>query len=175
MRQLPVSPSLLQTPARMLTGAGPFPARSSRRELALREHVLHLPPSITAPAAEDELSHNAGDATSGFGHQATITAGHTQTTIYTPPPILDPKSTCSGYFIEPMGWMDPLFDGSTVAGKLTCPNTRCKAKLGNFDWAGQKCGCKAWITPGFCLTRGKVDGRSPFLLTHARGNEALEN
>ena len=63
-----------------------------------------------------------------------------------------------------MGWMDPLFDGTAVAGKLLCPNGRCKAKIGNYSWSGQRCGCGAWITPGFCLARGKVDGRSFRLL-----------
>jgi dual specificity phosphatase 12 len=63
-----------------------------------------------------------------------------------------------------------------MAGKILCPNERCKAKLGNYDWAGIACGCKEWVTPvrrsfiqlfmnlpvsrtsqGFCIARAKVD------------------
>ncbi|EFI27019.1 hypothetical protein CC1G_15152 [Coprinopsis cinerea okayama7 len=51
-----------------------------------------------------------------------------------PPPILI-NHKCSGYYVEPMKWMEDPFNGET-AGKITCPNKRCKAKLGNFDWAG---------------------------------------
>ncbi|KAL7416113.1 hypothetical protein BDY24DRAFT_368944 [Mrakia frigida] len=73
-----------------------------------------------------------------------------------PPPILtNPK--CSGYFLEPMSWMDSSISTGQLAGKILCPNERCKAKIGSFDWAGSKCGCKEWITPGFCLHRSKVD------------------
>lgn len=75
--------------------------RPCRCELALQEHVLHLP----AGTAEDDAadSHDAaGDAPAGYGQQATVTTGHVQQAIYTPPPILDPKSKCSGYYIEPV-------------------------------------------------------------------------
>ncbi|KAH6906785.1 protein-tyrosine phosphatase-like protein [Coprinopsis sp. MPI-PUGE-AT-0042] len=73
-----------------------------------------------------------------------------------PPPILV-NATCSGYFVEPMKWMDSFLDSGETAGKIVCPNKRCGAKLGNYDWAGQCCGCKQWVTPGFCINRSKVD------------------
>ncbi|KAL1742289.1 hypothetical protein HDZ31DRAFT_43583 [Schizophyllum fasciatum] len=72
------------------------------------------------------------------------------------PPILM-NSKCSGYFVEPMKWMDHFLENGEVAGKITCPNPKCRAKLGNFDWAGVQCGCKEWVTPGFCINRSKVD------------------
>ena len=46
-----------------------------------------------------------------------------------------------------MSWMDPMVASGQLAGKILCPNERCKAKIGSFDWAGSKCGCKEWITP----------------------------
>ncbi|KAJ7359583.1 hypothetical protein DFH08DRAFT_921747 [Mycena albidolilacea] len=72
-----------------------------------------------------------------------------------PPILMNPK--CSGYFVEPMKWMEPLLESGQIAGKITCPNKKCGAKLGNYDWAGMCCGCKEWVTPGFCINRSKVD------------------
>ncbi|THV01954.1 hypothetical protein K435DRAFT_792901 [Dendrothele bispora CBS 962.96] len=61
-----------------------------------------------------------------------------------PPILVNPK--CSGYFVEP-----------GKSGKIICPNKKCGAKLGNYDWAGVCCGCKEWVVPGFCISRAKVD------------------
>ncbi|KAH9478381.1 Dual specificity protein phosphatase MPK-4 [Psilocybe cubensis] len=71
------------------------------------------------------------------------------------PILVNPQ--CSGYFVEPMGWMEHFLEGGQLAGKITCPNKKCGAKLGNYDWAGVCCGCKEWVTPGFCINRSKVD------------------
>ena len=46
-----------------------------------------------------------------------------------------------------MNWMEPLLSGGKVSGKIICPNKKCGAKLGNFDWAGMRCGCHEWVTP----------------------------
>ncbi|PPR00800.1 hypothetical protein CVT24_000732 [Panaeolus cyanescens] len=62
-----------------------------------------------------------------------------------PPILINPK--CSGYFVEPMKWMEPFLSSGQLAGKIICPNKKCGAKLGNFDWAGVCCGCKEWVTP----------------------------
>ncbi|KAJ7185749.1 hypothetical protein C8R46DRAFT_982515 [Mycena filopes] len=72
-----------------------------------------------------------------------------------PPILANPK--CSGYFVEPMKWMEPFLETGQIAGKISCPNKKCNAKLGNYDWAGMCCGCKEWVTPGFCINRSKVD------------------
>jgi len=72
------------------------------------------------------------------------------------PPLL-PNSICSGYFLEPMKWMEPFLGDGSMAGKIICPNEKCGAKLGNFDWAGVMCSCREWVTPGFCIARSKVD------------------
>jgi dual specificity phosphatase 12 len=91
------------------------------------------------------------------------------------PPILN-NPHCSGYFLEPVGanllcaskscanensgyqmiWMESFLAEGKLAGKIICPNGKCGAKLGNYDWAGVCCGCKEWVTPvsnsvRFCL------------------------
>lgn len=72
------------------------------------------------------------------------------------PPIMA-NVTCSGYFLEPMKWMESSLATGTVSGKIVCPNEKCGVKLGNFDWAGMMCSCREWVTPGFCIARSKVD------------------
>ncbi|VDC07927.1 unnamed protein product [Peniophora sp. CBMAI 1063] len=72
-----------------------------------------------------------------------------------PPILANPK--CSGYFVEPMEWMQFFLQDGQLAGKITCPNKKCGAKLGNYDWAGVCCSCKEWVVPGFCIHRSKVD------------------
>ncbi|KAI0716371.1 hypothetical protein C8Q76DRAFT_647342 [Earliella scabrosa] len=72
-----------------------------------------------------------------------------------PPILMNPK--CSGYFVEPMKWMEPFLEQGHMAGKILCPNKKCGAKLGNYDWAGVCCSCKEWVVPGFCIHRSKVD------------------
>ncbi|KAI0254635.1 hypothetical protein BJV78DRAFT_1274060 [Lactifluus subvellereus] len=72
-----------------------------------------------------------------------------------PPILMNPK--CSGYFVEPMKWMDFFLQDGQLAGKIMCPNKKCGAKLGNYDWAGVCCNCKEWVVPGFCIHRSKVD------------------
>jgi dual specificity phosphatase 12 len=56
-----------------------------------------------------------------------------------------------------MEWMEAFLEEGDIAGKIVCPNQKCGAKLGNYDWAGVKCGCKEWVVPGFCINRSKVD------------------
>ncbi|OBZ67295.1 hypothetical protein A0H81_12557 [Grifola frondosa] len=72
-----------------------------------------------------------------------------------PPILANPK--CSGYFVEPMKWMEPFLEEGQMSGKILCPNKKCGVKLGNYDWAGVCCSCKEWVVPGFCIHRSKVD------------------
>lgn len=90
----------------------------------------------------------------GFG--ITSIQSTSRGSVHLSAPILA-NSKCSGYFVEPMKWMEPFLSGGQLAGKINCPNTKCGAKLGNYDWAGVCCGCKEWVTPGFCINRSKVD------------------
>ncbi|PLW38069.1 hypothetical protein PCANC_14567 [Puccinia coronata f. sp. avenae] len=75
--------------------------------------------------------------------------------LHSPP--LARSSDCSSYFVEPLSWMGSALQTGQLHGKLLCPATHCKAKLGSFDWAGSQCSCGAWITPGFQILRSKVD------------------
>ncbi|KAF0531895.1 dual specificity protein phosphatase 12 [Gigaspora margarita] len=70
------------------------------------------------------------------------------------------KPLCSSYFIEPLDWIfseDKQSDKeeSELDGKIKCP--KCKAKLGNYNWAGMQCSCGTWVTPSFAIHREKVD------------------
>jgi dual specificity phosphatase 12 len=40
-----------------------------------------------------------------------------------------------------------MLASGVLAGKIVCPNEKCGAKIGSFDWAGVQCGCKEWVTP----------------------------
>ncbi|EGO03696.1 hypothetical protein SERLA73DRAFT_69538 [Serpula lacrymans var. lacrymans S7.3] len=82
-------------------------------------------------------------------------AGGVGRVAVSPPILVNPK--CSGYFVEPMKWMEPFLESGALGGKIICPNKKCGAKLGNYDWAGVCCSCKEWVTPGFCIHRSKVD------------------
>jgi dual specificity phosphatase 12 len=59
------------------------------------------------------------------------------------------SSECSSYFVEPLAWMSALKLGE-VAGRLDCPNARCGAKLGSWDWAGMQCAWYVSISASRC-------------------------
>jgi dual specificity phosphatase 12 len=42
-------------------------------------------------------------------------------------------------------------------GRLNCPNERCGAAVGRYDWKGIRCACGGWVTPGLSLQRARVD------------------
>lgn len=46
-----------------------------------------------------------------------------------------------------MKWMEPFLENGEMAGKIICPKKKCGVKLGNYDWAGVRCSCKAWVVP----------------------------
>ncbi|PPQ84081.1 hypothetical protein CVT25_003601 [Psilocybe cyanescens] len=102
-------------------------------------------PKLAALRSPTLLQPQSGSSINSVKAQAPVSA----------PILVNPK--CSGYFVEPMGWMEHFLAGGQLAGKITCPNKKCGAKLGNYDWAGVCCGCKEWVTPGFCINRSKVD------------------
>uniref|UniRef100_A0A8C5VR48 protein-tyrosine-phosphatase n=1 Tax=Microcebus murinus TaxID=30608 RepID=A0A8C5VR48_MICMU len=62
--------------------------------------------------------------------------------------------SCTSYFIEPVQWMESTLLG-VMDGQLLCP--KCSAKLGSFNWHGEKCSCGRWITPAFQIHKSKVD------------------
>ncbi|KAJ3495287.1 hypothetical protein NLG97_g3502 [Lecanicillium saksenae] len=69
----------------------------------------------------------------------------------------DGSASCQHFFIEPLSWMRPELEQGTLNGRLTCPNERCGAAVGRYDWKGFKCSCSAWLTPAFSLQRARVD------------------
>ncbi|KAH9810987.1 protein-tyrosine phosphatase-like protein [Melampsora americana] len=79
-----------------------------------------------------------------------------QTQALFSPPLIN-STECSSYFVEPLSWMSSVLEKGELMGKLICPNSKCNSKLGSFDWAGLQCSCGAWITPGFQISRSKVD------------------
>ena len=64
---------------------------------------------------------------------------------------------CPHYFVEPLSWMRAELERGEINGRLLCPNERCGASVGRYDWKGIRCACRAWITPGLSLQRARVD------------------
>lgn len=67
------------------------------------------------------------------------------------------STSCQHIFVEPLSWMRPELEQGTLNGRLNCPNGRCGAAVGRYDWKGFKCTCGAWLTPAFSLQRARVD------------------
>jgi len=152
--------------------------RMCRQELADEDHLDHgkllrenpTPAAETSEVTTEEVAGPDG-AASGEPTLADIAQGAATSPLAGLPnsvsgsvaspfrsgriPMLNPG--CSGYFVEPMPWMTPLIDQGNVSGKINCPNKKCNAKLGNYDWAGVACSCQEWVTPAFCLHKSKVD------------------
>ena len=59
--------------------------------------------------------------------------------------------------------MEPFLENGSMAGKILCPNQKCKAKIGNYDWAGVQCGCKDWVVP---VSTGRVLSIPGSLIDH---------
>lgn len=68
----------------------------------------------------------------------------------------DPKS-CAHLFLHPLSWMRLALKDGELEGRLVCPNAKCGANVGKFAWQGMRCSCGGWVTPGFGLSRVKVD------------------
>ncbi|GAB9464552.1 hypothetical protein Gpo141_00001981 [Globisporangium polare] len=63
--------------------------------------------------------------------------------------------TCSSYFLEEtQPWMD---EDQLAEGKIRCPNAKCQARVGSFDWCGSQCSCGTWVTPSVKITKSRVD------------------
>ncbi|TFK89292.1 hypothetical protein K466DRAFT_652194 [Polyporus arcularius HHB13444] len=119
--------------------------------------------ALRSPAALSMTPLASGSAAPSPGRSAPQSPGPASTaakssSYFAPvsaPILANPK--CSGYFVEPLKWMEPFLEQGHMAGKIMCPNKKCGAKLGNYDWAGVCCSCKEWVVPGFCIHRSKVD------------------
>ncbi|CAD7925749.1 unnamed protein product [Amoebophrya sp. A25] len=89
--------------------------------------------------------------------QPLFTAAHIQRHEVDPEAAARGRSCTPSFFVEPLGWMAPIVHAGEQAGKLVCPNDRCKAKLGSFSWMGLKCGCGHWHSPAFQIHCDKFD------------------
>ncbi|KDE02689.1 hypothetical protein, variant [Microbotryum lychnidis-dioicae p1A1 Lamole] len=106
-----------------------------------------MPESGEAP----ESSHSASASDAAKASEAEVKARE----IFDSPIL--PSHLCSSYFTEPLSWMSPMLESGALGGKIVCPNAKCGAKLGSFDWAGAQCSCGTWICPGFALNVSRVD------------------
>ncbi|KHN94372.1 Dual specificity phosphatase, subgroup, catalytic domain protein [Metarhizium album ARSEF 1941] len=68
-----------------------------------------------------------------------------------------PRQACPHYFVEPLSWMRRELEKGQLNGRLSCPNERCGAAVGRYDWKGIRCACGGWVTPGLSLQRARVD------------------
>ena len=79
------------------------------------------------------------------------------------------SSSSSALWVEPMAWMEGITGGET-SGKLYCPGTHCRVRLGHFNWSGLQNDRGQWVTPAFQLHLSKLDvieQRDPLLTTPA--------
>lgn len=68
-----------------------------------------------------------------------------------------PPPQCAHIFLHPLSWMREALSEGKMDGRLGCPNKKCGANIGKFAWTGLRCSCGGWVTPGFALTRARVD------------------
>ncbi|RBR26429.1 uncharacterized protein FIESC28_00723 [Fusarium coffeatum] len=66
-------------------------------------------------------------------------------------------STCQHYFVEPLSWMRGVLEQGELNGRILCPNEKCGAGVGRYDWKGFRCSCGGWVTPAFSLQKARVD------------------
>ncbi|WOO77405.1 Tyrosine-protein phosphatase YVH1 [Vanrija pseudolonga] len=146
------------------------PSQNARPILDADQLAARLPPQLAALRAAQSGGASPATSTAASSPEASGTPLSAVANAPTPsapprrpsfgiaapaPILVNPK--CSGYFVEPLTWMEPVLNAGGVSGKLVCPNDKCGAKIGTFDWAGMQCGCREWVTPGFCIHRSKVD------------------
>jgi len=147
-KEVPIRPTLTMS----VSGSVPSPL-STPQALASQIHpalaALRSSPLMSALSSGGSLGMTPlNEAASGSKSPAINTAS---------PPLIMPSAKCSGYFIEPMKWMECFLESGNMTGRIVCPNKKCGAKLGSYDWAGIECSCKQWVVPGFCIHRSKVD------------------
>ncbi|KYK54275.1 dual specificity phosphatase [Drechmeria coniospora] len=92
-----------------------------------------------------------------------------------PRPHSLPQTSCPHHFVEPLSWMRAELEKGQLSGRLLCPNERCGAGVGRYDWKGIRCACGAWVTPALSLQRARVDEevkRAPAAMRNAGETEA---
>lgn len=111
----------------------PAPLGAERTSQNARSLSSRLPPQLAAlrvALPSRAFGHDFKNAQDG-----SAIADDDGTPITEEAPLL-PSAACTSYFTEPLSWMRPQLENGDISGKLVCPNTKCGAKLGNFDWSG---------------------------------------
>jgi dual specificity phosphatase 12 len=127
--------ALSEPPRRQTMPSMPRPPTSSSADQQARSLHSRLPPQLAAmrlalPARP--FGHDLRNAIDGSAID-----DDDGTPASEEPPLL-PSTACTSYFTEPLSWMKPQLENGDISGKLICPNTKCNAKLGTFDWSGCK-------------------------------------
>ena len=131
-----------------------------RREVEENVAVGQAPPRLRF---EDE---EGGAANSEDGSGMSLKCKKCRRPLATSRFIIDHKPSaedrgvsgpCPHFFVEPLSWMRSELEKGTLNGRLQCPNQRCGAAVGRYDWKGFKCACGGWVTPAFSLQRARVD------------------
>jgi dual specificity phosphatase 12 len=71
-----------------------------------------------------------------------------------------PPPTCQTIFLDPHRWLESFGVAlpENQEGKLAC--SKCQAKVGHYVWSGTLCSCGEWISPGFALSKSRIDAIS---------------
>jgi dual specificity phosphatase 12 len=89
-----------------------------------------------------------------------------------PPPPPSSSPLCQHYFVEPLSWMRAELEKGELSGRLACPNPKCGAGVGRYDWKGFPCSCGAREDPAFSLQKARVEeevSRAPLRMPPGRG------
>ena len=78
-------------------------------------------------------------------------------------PLIENRD-CSSYFVDGLDWIKKFDENES---KITCPNSKCKAKIGKITLSGKKCSCGEWIAPSLQLNKSHVDGARINLIKQA--------
>lgn len=126
-----------------------------KREVELNVAVGQAPTRLRFEDEEQQSSDESG---------LNLRCKKCRRTLATAPFIVDHKpaadehaAACQHFFLEPMSWMRGTLELGELNGRLTCPNPKCGAGVGRYDWKGFKCSCGGWVTPAFSLQRAKID------------------
>ncbi|KAH8168344.1 dual specificity phosphatase, catalytic domain-containing protein [Sarocladium implicatum] len=128
-----------------------------KREVMENTAVGQAPPRLRF---EDEEQPQAGTERGTNLHLRCKKCRRTLTTspfIIEHNPGASPSNPCPHVFIEPLSWMRDELEKGQLSGRLLCPNARCGAGVGRYDWKGFKCSCGEWVTPALSLQRARVD------------------
>lgn len=140
------------------------------------KHMTEVMPGVLTPDGTDETKALARG--SPPSSQVTIKCRKCRHVLATTPFIIDhkppphrdpsfakpaskgtplPPAQCAHVFLHPLSWMREVLGEGNMEGRLTCPNKKCNSNVGKFAWTGLRCSCGGWVTPGFALTRAKID------------------